>query len=128
MTVFRPSVVGALTGAMAGAVGRLVIAALHVYEIGQTTIPGMLAVAVLGLTIGGLAGLTGRPILGAIVGATLSAIAYIATYPITMLFVALGALRSPSLAEVLAVGAMAGALGGIAARLAWRTRERPLGR
>jgi len=124
MTAFRPSVAGTLTGALVGAVGRLLVGALHVYEISQSTIPGLLAVAVLGLAIGGLAGLTGRPMLGAIVGVALSAIAYIVGYPIRALFQALGALTSASLLEVLAVGALAGALGGVAARMASHSRQR----
>jgi hypothetical protein len=41
-------------------------------------------------------------------------IAYVGTYPITLLFQALGALTPPSLVELLAVGGLAGALGGAA--------------
>jgi hypothetical protein len=125
VTLFRPSLAGALTGAVVGAVGRVVVAGLHVYEISQTTIPGLLVVGVLGLTIGGLAGLTGRPLSGAIVGIVLSAIVYAATAPIALLFHALGAITPPSPVQVLAVGALAGALGGAAGRLASQKAERP---
>jgi hypothetical protein len=125
VTAFRPSAAGALTGALLCGLGRVALAGLHVYEISQTTIPGLLAVGALGMVIGALAGLTGRPVLGAIVGIALSLLAYVATYPITLLFQALRALTPPSLVEVLAVGGLAGALGGAAGHFAPQKADSP---
>jgi hypothetical protein len=119
----RESVAGALVGALLGFVGRAAVAGFHVHEISRAIIPGVLAVGVLGLVIGGLAGLTGRPLVGAILGAVLSAIAYAGTFPIALLFHALGALTPASLLEVLAVGALAGGLGGAAGHSLSRRTE-----
>jgi hypothetical protein len=123
VTIIRPSVAGALTGAVLGGVGRAALVALHVHVISQTPILGLLAAGVLGLIIGGLAGLIGRPLLGAVVGVALSAIAYVVTYPIPLLFYALGTLTPPSVVEVLAVGGLAGAVGGAAGHFAWQKTD-----
>ena len=72
------------------------------------------------MIVGALAGLTGRPVLGAVVGAVLSALAYLGTLPIVAMFHVLGVLTTPSIWEVVAVGALSGALGGAARRMATR--------
>lgn len=123
----RPSVVGAVTGGVLGGVARAAVGALHVHEISQTTFPGLFAIGVLGLVIGGLAGLTGRPLLGATVGLVLTGLAYLVTYPITLLFHALGALTPPPVLEILVAGGLSGALGAAAGLFAQRRAGRRSG-
>ena len=118
--ILRPSLAGALTGAVLGAIGRAVVAGVHLREINQGTAAGLLSAAVIGVIIGALAGLTGRPLLGAVVGAVLSALAYLGMYPVVLLFHALGTLTTPSIWEVVAVGALSGGLGGAARQMATR--------
>ncbi len=123
MTAHPGSLVGALAGALLGAVGRAAVAGFHVHEISRDIMPGLLGVGVIGLIIGGLAGLTGRPLLGAVAGAVLSALVYVGTFPVSFLFHAVGAITPASLLEVVVVGALAGGLGGAAGRFASRKAE-----
>ena len=118
MMILRPSLVGALTGAVLGAIGRAVVAGVHLRELNEGTALGSLGAVMIGIIIGALAGLTGRPVLGALVGAVLSALAYLGTLPIVVMFHVLGVLTTPSIWEVVAVGALSGALGGAARRIA----------
>lgn len=122
----RPWLVGAVVGAVLGGVGRGALAVFHVRELSQEMIPVVLIVAAIGIAVGALAGMTGRPVLGAAVGAALSAVAYLGTLPVALFMQFLEVGRAASLAEVLGVGALAGALGGAAGRVA--ARRRPGGR
>ncbi|MGH6689804.1 MAG: hypothetical protein ACREF4_03870 [Gammaproteobacteria bacterium] len=109
-----------MTGAVLGAIGRAVVAGVHLRALNEGTALGLLGAVVIGVVIGGLAGLTARPLLGAVVGGVLSALAHLATLPIVALFHVLGVLTTPSIWEVVAVGALSGALGGVARRMATR--------
>ncbi len=123
MTGYRGILAGALVGGVLGAVGRAAVTGFHVHEINRDIMPGLLGVGVIGLIIGGIAGLTRRPLAGAVVGAVLSALAYVGTFPISLLFHALGALTPVSLLEVVAVGALSGGLGGAAGQSASRKAD-----
>ena len=126
MATASPALVGALTGAVLGAIGRGVVAGIHLRELNEGTALGLLAAVMIGGIIGALAGLTGRPLLGAVLGAVLSALAYLGTLPIVVMFHILGVLTTPSMWEVVAVGALSGALGGAARRM--RTRHESKGK
>jgi hypothetical protein len=65
-----------------------------------------------GIVIGGIAGGTGRALLGAVVGAGLSILFYLGSSPLVGLLAFLGAATLPALWEVLAIGAVPGAIGG----------------
>src|SRR5262245_10405775 len=114
------SVIGAVVGAVLGGVGRGALAAFHLQQVNRDTVVGILVVAAIGLVIGGLAGMMGRPLWGAVVGAGLSAVAYVATLPIALLMQALDVGRTASFVEVVGIGAVVGALAGVAERLMGR--------
>jgi len=118
---FRASLTGALTGAMLGGLGRALLTVAHLQVTGDTGSILFVAAAV-GIIIGGLAGMSGRLVTGAIIGAALSALVYLGAYPIVLLFHALGALLPVSWQEVVAIGALAGGLGGAAGQMTARRR------
>jgi len=117
----RLSVIGAVVGAVLGGVGRGALAAFHLQQVNRDTVVGILVVAAIGVVIGGLAGMMGRPLRGAVVGAGLSAVAYVATLPVALLMQALDVGRTASFAEVVGIGAVVGAVAGAAERLIGRT-------
>jgi hypothetical protein len=108
-----------LTGAVLGGLGRTLLTMAHLQATGNTG-PILFVAAAGGIIIGGLAGMSGRLVPGAIIGAVLSALVYFGAYPIVLLFHALGALLPASWPEVVAVGALAGGLGGGAGQIVAR--------
>jgi len=116
----RLSVIGAVVGAVLGGVGRGALAAFHLQQTNRETFVAILVVAAIGVVIGGLAGMMGRPLLGAVVGVVLSGVVYLATLPVALLMQALDVGRTASLGEVLGVGAVVGAVAGAAERLLGR--------
>lgn len=116
----RLSVVGAVVGAVLGGVGRGALTAIHLHETNRETVVAILVVAGIGVVIGGLSGLTGRPLLSAIVGAALSGVVYLATLPVALLMQALDVGRTASFFEVVGVGALVGAAAGASERLRGR--------
>jgi hypothetical protein len=118
--VTRTRVVGLVVGAAIGAAGRLVVTSLHLSPATEGTALILLTAAAAGVFIGVLAGLPGTPLAGAVVGVVASALLYVVTLPMVMLFQLLGTLAVPSLLEVTVVGALAGAAAGLASRWAAR--------
>jgi hypothetical protein len=112
-----------LTGAVLGGLGRTLLTMAHLQATGNTG-PILFVAAAGGIIIGGLAGMSGRLVPGAIIGAVLSALVYFGAYPIVLLFHALGALLPASWPEVVAIGALAGGLGGAAGQMAARPGSR----
>jgi hypothetical protein len=110
--ILRVSPAGVCAGALVGGVGRAAVAALHAKDAGRELALVLVVAALLGITIGALAGATGRPLLGAGIGAALSVLVFLATLPAVALLYLLGAGTVPSLLEMLAVGALAGGIGG----------------
>ena len=80
--------------------------------------------AAIGVVVGALSGLTGRPVWGAVVGAALSAVVYLTTLPVALFMQGIQVGRAPSLVEVLVVGALVGALAGAAEHVARRRRSK----
>ena len=80
----RPSLLGAVVGAVLGGIGRGALAAFHLRELNRDTTLVVLVVAAIGVVVGALAGLTGRPVWGAVVGAALSAVVYLTTLPVAL--------------------------------------------
>ena len=116
---FRVSLAGALTGAVLGGLGRILVTVGHLQVTGNTG-PILFVSAAVGIIIGGLAAMSGRALTGAILGAVLSALVYFGAYPIVLLFHALGALLPASWGEVIAIGALAGGLGGAVGQMTAR--------
>ena len=120
----RPSLLGAVVGAVLGGIGRGALAAFHLRELNRDTTLVVLVVAAIGVVVGALAGLTGRPVWGAVVGAALSAVVYLTTLPVALFMQGIQVGRAPSLVEVLVVGAIVGALAGAAEHVARRRRSK----
>lgn len=118
----RISWIGFGVGALVGGIIRVVVAALHFPAIAREPYPVALMPAVVGIVIGGIAGGTGRVLLGAVVGAGLSILFYLGSVPIVGLLTFLGASTLPALWEVLAVGAVPGAIGGAVGQIATKRR------
>ena len=97
----RPSLLGALVGAVLGGIGRGALAAFYLRELNRDTTLVVLVVAAIGVVVGALSGLTGRPVWGAVVGAALTAVVYLATLPAALFMQAIQVGRAPSLVEVL---------------------------
>ena len=116
------SLLGAVVGAVLGGIGRGALAAFSVRELNRDTTPVVLVVAAIGIIVGALSGLTGRPVWGAVVGAALSAGVYLTTLPAVLFMQAIQVGRAASLVEVLVVGALVGALAGAAGQVARRHR------
>ena len=120
---FRVSRAGALTGAVLGGLGRGLLAAAHL-QITRDTVPVLFIAAAIGIVIGVAAGISGRPLAGAFIGAALTALVHVGVYPIVLLFGALGALLPPPWLEVVAVGALVGGLAGASGQVAARRASR----
>ena len=120
----RLSLLGAVVGAVLGGIGRGALAAFYLRELNRDTTLVVLVVAAIGIVVGALSGMTGRPVWGAVVGAALSAVAYVTTLPAVLLMQALQVGRAPSLVEVLVVGALVGAIAGAAEDVARRRRSK----
>jgi hypothetical protein len=112
----RASLIGACVGALVGAGGRAGVAACSLNEASQGGAVLVLTAALIGMVLGAFAGATGRPVLGALVGAGLSGLFFLMSFPVVAVFDFLGALRTPSLLLMVAMGALAGGVGGAAAR------------
>ena len=120
----RLSLAGAVVGAVLGGIGRGALAAFYLRELNRDTTLVVLVVAAIGIVVGALSGMTGRPVWGAVVGAALSAVAYVTTLPAVLFMQALQVGRAPSLVEVLVVGALVGAIAGAAEDVARRRRSK----
>jgi hypothetical protein len=114
----RMSWIGIGVGALVGGLIRVAVTALHFPAIVGEQYSIALLPAVVGIVIGGVAAATGRVLLGAVVGAGLSFLFYLLALPVVGVFSFLGAATLPALWEVLAVGAITGAIGGWAAQIA----------
>jgi hypothetical protein len=121
--VLRVSPAGIVVGALVGGVGRATVAALHMQEISRGLVVPLLIAALVGMIVGGLAGATGRPLLGAVAGAVLSGLATLALLPAVAFLYLLGAVTLPSLLESLVVGGLAGGIGGLAGQMASARRS-----
>jgi hypothetical protein len=115
VTAYRASLVGAGVGALVGAGTR---AGITAYYFDTTREDATLVVlsALTGMIVGALAGATGTPVLGAAVGAVLSGLFFLLSFPVVVLLDVLGTATLPSLAVVLGMGAVAGGVGGAVAR------------
>ncbi len=120
----RSAWVGLGVGAVAGAVLRLAVTTLHFPDVFGQPYVG-LYVAFIGAVVGGLAAMTGTALRGVLAGAVLSVLAYGAILGLAALFALLGAagvgepVPLPAMWEVVAVGAIPGAIGGwVAQRVA----------
>jgi len=103
---------GLAVGALVGAAARVGMTALHFPGIfGEQYAVGVY-VAVVGAIVGGLAGVTGRVVRGTVVGAALSVLFFLLVLPFAGLFSFLGAGAFPAWWQMLAVGAIPGAIGG----------------
>ena len=109
--------VGLSVGAAVGGITRVGVIALHFPDFFGELYMGGLYVAFVGAVIGGLAGVTGRALRGAMVGAGLSVLFYLLALPFVGLFSFLGTATIPTWWEVLAVGAIPGAIGGWAGQI-----------
>ena len=120
----RPSLLGAVVGAVLGGIGRGALAAFYLRELNRDTTLVVLVAAAIGIVVGALAGMTGRPVWGAVVGAALSAVVYLTTLPAALFMQGIQVGRPASLVEVLVVGALVGALAGAAEHVARRRRSK----
>ncbi len=113
----RLSLVGACVGASVGGVARAALAAYHLTDARQLGAL-VLITAGIGILIGAVAGLSGKPVSGAVIGAVLSLVVYLGNLQVIGLLALLGAGSVPSLLEALASGALAGGIGGAAGQMA----------
>ena len=118
----RISSIGMGVGALVGGVSRVVVAALHFPAIVGEQYPLALLPAVLGIVVGGIAGGTGRALLGAVVGAGLSMLFYLGSLPLAGLLAYFGTATLPALWEVLIAGAVPGAIGGAVGQIVTKRR------
>ncbi len=103
---------GVLVGALIGGIARVVVLAIHFPgSLGDSYLAALIAGGV-GIVIGGVAAATGRILFGAVVGAALSLLFYLLSLPLVGLLASLGAASPASVWEMLAVGAIPGAVGG----------------
>jgi hypothetical protein len=116
----RISWIGCGVGASVGGIIRVAVAVVHFPAIAGEQYSVVLIPAVVGIVIGGLAGGTGRILLGAVVGAGLSIVFYLGSLPLLGLAAFLGTATLPALWEVLAVGAVPGAIGGAVGQMAMK--------
>lgn len=116
MRDWSPSLTGLLVGAAIGGIGRAAVVALHLQTLEPTVVPVLTWAAVLGAIIGGIAGLSGAPRLGAVLGALLATLAHVVMLPLALVVTMTGVATAPSVLAMIAVGALAGFTGGIAAR------------
>jgi len=113
----RVSWIGFGVGAVIGGIVRVAVAAVHFPGIMGEQYPAALFPAVIGIVVGGIAGGTGRALLGAVVGAGLSILFYLGNLPLSGLLALSGTATLPALWEVLTVGAAPGAIGGAVGQL-----------
>ena len=108
----RISWTGLVVGTVVGAIARVGMTALHFPGIlGEQYMVGLYA-ALVGAVVGGLAGVTGRAVRGTVVGAGLSVLFFLLVLPFAGLFSFLGVGTLPAWWQILAVGAIPGAIGG----------------
>jgi len=108
----RRALAGAVTGAVIGGLGRAAIVLAHLHVSGKSAVLAAGLAALIGAIIGAVAGLTGRPLIGMVLGAGLTFLLYASTLPVAAMFQLLGAATTPSVLEVLAVGVVSGGVGG----------------
>ena len=84
MRQWRPSLTGLLAGAAIAAFGRAAVVAVHLDAISTAAMPVLAWAAMIGVMIGGLAGLSGSPRIGAVLGAVLSAAVYVIMMPLAL--------------------------------------------
>ena len=108
----RISWTGLVVGAFVGGISRVTVLALHYPDSLGGSYPLALVAGTVGLVVGGIAGGTGRALLGAVVGAGLSLLFYLSSLVFVGLLAFLGGMSLPALWEVAAVGAIPGAIGG----------------
>jgi hypothetical protein len=125
---YRGSVIGASVGALVGGISRAAVAAFRLTDVNQDTAWVVLIAGVIGIIVGAPAGAIDKPVFGAVVGAGLSFLVFLANFPMVAFFQILGELTMPSLLEVIGVGALAGGMGGAAAQMAARRQSGPGGR
>lgn len=113
-----PGLVGAVVGAVLGGLGRVALVIYHLGGVSSDIVAPLLAVAAIGIVVGGLAGMTGRPLLGAVVGAALSLLVHLGTLPVRLMMRALQVAGTASMAEVVVLGAVVGAIAGGVGRAA----------
>ena len=114
--------IGVGVGALIGGIIRVAVMALHFPAIVGEHYAVALMPAVVGIVTGGVAAATGRVLLGAVVGAGLSFLFYLGSLLLVGVAVLLGAGTLPAVWEVLAVGAISGAIGGAVGRIATKQR------
>ncbi len=119
----RRSWTGIGVGALVGGIINVAVMALHFPAIVGEQYSVALLPAAVGIIMGGVAAATGRVLLGAVVGAGISFLAYVGSIPLVAMGVSLGAGTPPAVWEVLAVGAIAGAVGVAAGKFATKRRE-----
>ncbi len=120
----RLSTTGAVVGALAGAVTRGGLVLVHLDELTGATGLLVLTAAIVGGFIGVLAGMTGRPVSGTLIGAIVSGVMFLVTLPAAAVMSFLGAGTMARLLEVVGAGALAGLIGGAAGPRARRHRGR----
>ncbi len=119
----RGTWIGLGVGAALGAIIRIAVTTMHFPDLFTQPYVG-LYVAFIGAVVGGLAGMTGTALRGALAGAVLSVLAYAAVLGLAALFALLGAAGAgepvplPSLWEVLVIGAIPGGIAGWVAQSA----------
>ena len=116
MRQWRPSLTGLLAGAAIAAFGRAAVVAVHLDAMSTAAVPVLAWAAMIGVMIGGLAGLSGSPRIGAVLGAVLSAAVYVIMIPLALFVTVIGVATAPSFLEMMVVGAVAGFAGGVAGR------------
>jgi hypothetical protein len=119
----RISWIGIGVGALVGGLLRVTVMALHFPDIIGDQYPIAILPAVVGMFIGGAASATGRALLGAVVGAGLSFLFYLGSLVLTGVAAFLGAGTLPGLWEMLAVGAIPGAIGGAVGQFGSKRRN-----
>ena len=120
----RISWIGIGVGALVGGIIRVAVMALHFPAIVGEQYAIALLPAAVGIVIGGAAAATGRVLLGAVVGAGLSFLFYLGSLLLAGVAAFLGLGTLPALWEVLAVGAITGAIGGAVGQLATKQKGR----
>lgn len=118
----RISWIGFGVGALVGGISRVTVLALHFPDSLGGSYPLALAAGSVGIVIGGIAGGTGRTLLGAVVGAGLSLLFYLSSLMLVGFLAFLGGISLPTFWEVLVVGAIPGAIGGAVGQIVAKRR------
>ncbi len=113
----RVSWIGIGVGAVVGGLIRVAVTALHFPAILGAQYQVALLPAIAGIVIGAAAAATGSVLYGAVVGAALSFGFYLGSLLLAALAAFLGAGTLPAVWEMLAVGAVSGAIGGAVGRI-----------